>query len=74
MKAKSNKEQKILLAAKLFENGTLSISQAAEKCGCTIYKFIDLLKEHNISVINYIPSDLESDVKNARESLKDFKK
>jgi predicted HTH domain antitoxin len=74
MKKEFNKEQKILLAAKLLENGSLTISQAAEKCGCTIYEFMELLKEHDVSVFNYSASDLESDVKNARGSINKYKK
>ena len=67
-------ENNDLLTAKLFESGALSMSQAAKKCGCTIYEFIDLLYKYNISVINYPDSDLESDVKNARESIRNLKK
>ena len=74
MNTQSNKEMEVILAAKLFESGTLTMSEAAKKCGCTIYEFIDILKKYNISVINYPASDLESDVKNARESIKNFKK
>jgi len=73
MTTESDHENKTLIAAKQFESGTLSMSQAAKKCGCTIYEFIDLLYKYNISVINYPASDLESDVKNARESIKKFK-
>lgn len=74
MNTQSNKEMEVILAAKLFESGTLTMSEAAKKCGCTIYEFIDILKKYNISAINYPASDLESDVKNARESIKNFKK
>lgn len=74
MNTQSNKEMEVLIAAKLFESGSLTMSEAAKKCGCTIYEFIDILKKYNISAINYPASDLESDVKNARESLKKFKK
>ena len=69
MNTQSNKEMEVILAAKLFESGTLTMSEAAKKCGCTIYEFIDILKKYNISAINYPASDLESDVKNARESI-----
>ena len=74
MTTESDHENKILTAAKLFESGSLTMSQAAKKCGCTIYEFIDLLYKYNISVINYPASDLESDVKNARESIRNLKK
>ena len=74
MTTESDHENNDLLTAKLFESGALSMSQAAKKCGCTIYEFIDLLYKYNISVINYPDSDLESDVKNAIVSIRKFKK
>ena len=69
-----NQELKTFLAAKLFEAGRLTMSQAARSAGYTMSEFMDLLKNYNVSVINHPASDLESDVKNARESLKNFKK
>jgi predicted HTH domain antitoxin len=69
MTTESDHENKILLAAKLFEIGSLTMSEAAKKCGCNVYEFMDLLYKYNISVFNYSVSDLESDVSNARESL-----
>lgn len=74
MTTESDHENKILTAAKLFESGSVTMSEATKKCGCTVYEFADLLKKCNISVINYPASDLESDVKNARESIRNFKK
>ena len=73
MTTKSEHENYLLLTAKLFESGSLTMSEAAKKCGCTVYEFLVILKKYNISVINYPASDLESDVKNARESIKKFK-
>jgi predicted HTH domain antitoxin len=70
----SDHENKVLEAVKLFESGALTISQAARSAGYTISEFMDLLKNYNVSVINHPASDLESDVKNARESIKKFKK
>jgi len=70
----SDHENKVLEAVKLFESGALTISQAARSAGYTISEFMDLLKNYNVSVINYPASDLESDVKNARESIKNLKK
>ena len=69
MTTESDHENKILKAVKLFESGSLTMSEAAKKCGYTVYEFVDILKKYNISVINYPASDLESDVKNARESI-----
>ena len=70
----SDHENKVLEAVKLFESGALTISQAARSAGYTISEFMDLLKNYNVSVINHPAFDLESDVKNARESIKNLKK
>lgn len=69
MNTHSDNENKVLSAAKLFENGTLTISQAAKSCGHSISDFMNLLKRYDVSVFNYPATDLESDVKNARESI-----
>jgi predicted HTH domain antitoxin len=45
------------------------MSQAARSAGYTMSEFMDLLKNYNVSVINHPASDIESDVKNARESI-----
>jgi|LauGreDrversion4_2_1035121.scaffolds.fasta_scaffold269612_2 predicted HTH domain antitoxin len=74
MNTQSNKEMEVLIAAKLFESGTLTMSQAARSAGYTMSEFMDLLKNYNVSVINHPASDLESDVSNARESIKNLKK
>jgi len=65
-----NQELKTFLAAKLFEAGRLTMSQAARSAGYTMSEFMDLLKNYNVSVINHPESDLESDVSNARESIR----
>ena len=65
-----NQELKTFLAAKLFEAGRLTMSQAARSAGYTMSEFMDLLKNYNVSVINHSASDLESDVSNARESIR----
>ncbi len=70
----SDHENKVLKAVKLFESGALTMSQAAKSVDYNMSEFMDLLKNDNVSVINHPPSDLESDVKNARESIKNLKK
>ena len=74
MITESDHENKVLEAVKLFESGALTISQAARSAGYTISEFMDFLKNYNVSVINHPASDLESDVKIARESIKNLKK
>jgi predicted HTH domain antitoxin len=66
----SDHENKVLKAVKLFESGALTMSQAAKSVDYTISAFMDLLKNYNVSVINHPASDLESDVSNARESIR----
>ncbi len=66
----SDHENKVLKAVKLFESGALTMSQAAKSAGYTMSEFMDLLKNYNVSVINHPASDLESDVSNARESIR----
>ena len=69
MTTESDHENKILKAVKLFESGSLTMCQAARSAGYTMSEFMDLLKNYNVSVINHPASDIESDVKNARESI-----
>jgi predicted HTH domain antitoxin len=72
MITESDHENKVLKAVKLFESGALTMSQAAKSTDYTMSAFMDLLKNYNVSVINHPASDLESDVKNARESIKNL--
>lgn len=60
-----NKQLAILLASNLYEQGKISIGQAAEIAGLTKRTFTELLGSYNISIFNYPPSDLAKDVKNA---------
>lgn len=65
-----NNDIKTFIAAKLYESGRLTISEAAELSGYSVITFMELLKDYNVSVLNYPASDLESDVRNARESIR----
>ena len=58
-------EVAMLVATKLYEQGKLSLGQAAELVGLTKRTFAELLGRYNVSIFNYPPSDLSSDVKNA---------
>ena len=61
----SNKEVAMLVAARLYEQGKLSLGQAAEVAGLTKRVFAELLGSHNVSLFNYPASDLSRDVANA---------
>lgn len=61
----SDEELRLLIAAKLYENGTLTYSQGAELAGLTKRKFIEAIGNYNVSVFSTLVEDLESDIENA---------
>ena len=60
-----SKEVAMLLATRLYEQGKLSLGQAAEVAGLTKRTFAELLGKYNVSIFNYPASDLSRDVANA---------
>jgi predicted HTH domain antitoxin len=50
------------LAAKLFENGRLSLGQAAELAGLSKVAFAEILADYDVSLINYPPSEILKDL------------
>lgn len=60
-------EAKNLLAAKLFENGTLSTGQAAELAGHSKREFIEMLGKYGVSLFNLSADELEKEILNARK-------
>jgi predicted HTH domain antitoxin len=60
-----NKQLAMLLASKLYEMGKLSLGQAADVAGISKRAFAELLGSYNVSIFNYPPSDILSDVANA---------
>lgn len=61
----SEKEAKMILASQLYEQGKLSLEQAAEFAELSKRAFMETLGDYGVSVFNYPASDLEKDVKNA---------
>ncbi len=59
------REVYMLLATKLYEQGKLSLGQAAELAGLTKRTFAELLGKYNVSIFNYPASDISRDVRNA---------
>jgi predicted HTH domain antitoxin len=55
----------MLVATKLYEQGKLSLGQAAEVAGLTKRTFAELLGDCNVSIFNFPASDLSRDVANA---------
>ncbi len=60
-----NKEIAMLVATRLYEQGKLSLGQAAEVAGLTKRTFAELLGHYNVSIFNCPSSDLSRDVANA---------
>lgn len=60
-----NKQVAMLVASRLYEQGKLSLGQAAEIAGLTKRTFAELLGSYNVSIFNYPASDLSRDVANA---------
>lgn len=60
----SDRELSMLVASMLYEEGKLSVGQAAEVAGLTKRSFIELLGNHKISIFNHPIEDLKSDILN----------
>lgn len=61
-----NKEIAMIVASRLYEQGRLSLGQAAEVAGYSKRTFMELLGSYGVSVFNYPASELEKDVLNAQ--------
>jgi predicted HTH domain antitoxin len=55
----------MLVASRLYEQGRLSLGQAAELAGLSKRTFAELLGNYNVSIFNFPASDLSRDVANA---------
>lgn len=55
----------MLVASRLYEQGKLSLGQAAELAGLSKRTFAELLGAYDVSIFNYPASDLSRDVANA---------
>lgn len=60
-----NKDLAMLVATRLYEQGKLSLGQAAEIAGLTKRTFAELLGSYNVSIFNFPASDIAQDVVNA---------
>jgi predicted HTH domain antitoxin len=60
-----NQEMAMIVATSLYEQGKLSLGQAAEVAGLTKRAFTELLGKYNVSIFNYPISDLSKDITNA---------
>jgi len=62
----NEKEAKTLLAARLYEKGSLTLGQAAELAGYTKRTFMEILGDYNVSIFDYTTTELENDLLNAQ--------
>lgn len=60
-----NRDLAMLVASRLYEQGKLSLGQAAEVAGLSKRTFAELLGSYNVSIFNFPASDLSRDVANA---------
>lgn len=60
-----NNDVAMLVASQLYEQGKLSLGQAAELAGLSKPTFAELLGKYNVSIFNYPATDLTRDVANA---------
>lgn len=61
----NEKEIKLLIATKLYEEGKLSLGEAAQLAELSKRAFIEILGRFNVSIFNYNAEELRNDVKNA---------
>ncbi len=54
-----------MVAARLYERGTLSLGQAADLAGMPKWEFAEILGEYDVSLINYPASEIAEDFRNA---------
>lgn len=60
-----NRDLAMLVSTRLYEQGKLSLGQAAEVAGLSKRTFAELLASYGISIFNFPASDLGRDVANA---------
>ena len=60
------REAKTMLAAKLYEKGSLSLGQAVELAGYSKRTFMEVLGSYDVSVFSYSETELEKDLLNAQ--------
>jgi len=58
-------EIRFMLAAKMYEQGKLSLGQSAALAEVSKRTFMELLGNYGVSVFNYPAEEIESDLKNA---------
>jgi len=60
------KEAKTMLAARFYEQGKLTLGQAAEMAGYSKRTFMEVLGNYGVSIFSDSEEELESDILNAK--------
>ena len=60
-----SRELAMLVSSRLYEQGRLSLGQAAEVAGLMKRTFAELLGRYNVSIFNFPATELSGDVANA---------
>lgn len=60
-----DKEALMLLSTKLYEQGKLSLGEAADFAGLSKRDFTEMLGKYGVSIFNYPASDISKDLSNA---------
>lgn len=63
--SEAKREFRLLLAAKLFELGRLTLAQAADLAGMSVWAFAEALKGVGVSVLNLTSEQLAHDLRSA---------
>jgi predicted HTH domain antitoxin len=60
-----NQDVAMLVSTRLYQQGRLSLGQAAEVAGLSKRTFAELLGKYEVSIFNFPAADLSKDVANA---------
>ena len=61
----NNRDLAMLVSTQLYEQGKLTLGQAAEVAGLSKRAFAELLAVYHVSIFNYPAQDLSRDIANA---------
>lgn len=61
----NDKDIAMIVASKLYEDGKLSLGEAADLVGYSKRTFAELLRKYGVSFFNHSSDDLANDLKNA---------
>jgi predicted HTH domain antitoxin len=63
----NDREARMLLASRLYEQGKLTLGQGAEMTGLSKSTFMELLTDYDVKLINHSSADLDTDIENAKK-------